>query len=82
MSVALTCSNLSGNVPVAVLAEDTDILTLLLHHVKPKSNKVFLVLPLGRGEGAKRVVVKLLIFTHCSRKSELKHVNDYWLFTL
>jgi hypothetical protein len=53
VSVALKCLTFYENAPVAVLAEDTDILTLLLHHVKPKSNDVFFVSPPRKGRGGK-----------------------------
>ena len=46
VSVALKCLNLYGNAPVTVLAEDTDISTLLLYLVILNSSDVFFFSPL------------------------------------
>jgi hypothetical protein len=54
VSVALDEATV-GSGPVAVFAEDTDILVLLLHHHKPDMNNIFVVSDSKKGKDGKKV---------------------------
>ena len=82
VSVALKCSNFYGNAPVAVLAEDKNILTLSLHHVKPKSNDVFFVPPSRKGRARKTCRGKTVNIHSLQQKIGTKACERLWLFTL
>lgn len=59
VSVALQCATQSA-IPVAVVAEDTDILVLLLHHRKPDMPDIFFVSEAKRGRGSKTIPGKFI----------------------
>lgn len=60
VSVALDCATLSSVSTVAVLAEDTDVLVLLLHHRKPTMRPIYFVSEAKKGRGGKLVGGKCL----------------------
>lgn len=60
VSVALVCASTSGDNPIGVLAEDTDILVLLLHHRKNEMKPIYFISEEKKGRGGKIVGGKCL----------------------
>lgn len=58
VSVALECAKMNVSSPVAVLAEDTDIFVLLLHHRKSSMRTIYFCSEAKRGRGGKLIGAK------------------------
>ena len=66
VKVALSCA--TGLSPVAVMAEDTDILVLLLHHRSPGLQDIYFVSPPKRGRGKVAIAGKCISIASLQEK--------------
>ena len=75
VSVAIQCAS-SGNGPVTVYCDDTDVLSMLLYHRSEQMADIFF---LSEGKKNKRRLTSALMFVYSRRNWDLTCVDKYWL---
>jgi len=78
-SVAVNCAR-HCDVPVTVLAEDTDVLVLLLYHRQPNTTDIYFVSESKKGRGGKMIGGKCINVSAVQSRLGLMQVSAFLLF--